>query len=304
MAEPLDLAAGMPERPEGGRSAARGREPVAGIRKRSGQLGQSRLVAVGQRHKYQCAVRTGQRRAQRRSQQRFRHRDARVLVDPDHFARRAHRGPQGRIHAAQLRGREDRGLNRGEGAGWQQAVGPAERLECGPEGNPRGELHHRHASHLRKERHGPARPWVDLQEEHAVVTHDVLRVEQPAGAERLRDLPQALEDPTAIALGHSLRRIYADRVTGVHARPLDVLDQAGHQHAGPIEHDVDVDLEPFHVGVDAHRTVRIDEGGRAQVFGQLARAIGEVDREAPDHEARPYDHGVPHPARHLERLLD
>ena len=66
-----------------------------------------------------------------------------------------------------------------------------------------------------------------------------------------------------------LRREHADRVAGVDAGPLDVLEEPGDEHALAVGHGVDVDLDALEVAVDADRPVRVDDGRRRELAGEV-----------------------------------
>ena len=88
------------------------------------------------------------------------------------------------------------------------------------------------------------------------------------------------------------------------ARPFDVLEQPRDQHALAVRDGVHVDLDALEVAVDAHRPVRIHDGGGRELPQQVLGRIAEVDREAADDEARPHDDRVRDPLCQGQRLLD
>ena len=112
------------------------------------------------------------------------------------------------------------------------------------------------------------------------------------------------DDERLIAVADRLRREHADRVAGMDAGPLDVLEEARDQHAFAIGDGVDVDLHALEVAVDADRTVGVHDGRGGQLAGQIRRRIAEVDGQAADDERRPDDDRVADPLGERQRLLD
>ena len=88
------------------------------------------------------------------------------------------------------------------------------------------------------------------------------------------------------------------------AGPLDVLEQAGDQHALAVADGVDVDLDALEVAVDADRPIGVDDRRQRQLAGQVLGRVAEVDGEAADDERRPDDDRVADPLGEGQRLLD
>ena len=177
-------------------------------------------------------------------------------------------------------------------------------VERGAQRDPDRELDHRHAGDLRHERHRPRRARVDLDQVDAVVADDELGVDQAAGTEGEHDPLHRRHDEVLVALADGLRREDADAVTGVHAGPLDVLEQPGDQHALAVADGVDVDLDALEVAVDADGPVGVDDRGERQLALQVLRRIAEVDGEPADHERRADDDRVADPLRERQCLVD
>ena len=127
---------------------------------------------------------------------------------------------------------------------------------------------------------------------------------RPLRAEREADPLHRVHDQVHVAVRDVLRREHRDRVARVDARPLDVLEQARDEHADAVAHGVDVDLDALEEAVDAHGPVRVDDGGRGEVAGEVLGRVREVDREPADDERRPDDDRVADPLRERQRLLD
>ena len=141
---------------------------------------------------------------------------------------------------------------------------PSRARERRPERDPDGQLDHRDACHLRHERHGARRPRVDLDQVHAVVAHDELGVDEPSRRERARPFHRR-DDEVLVALADELRREDADAVAGVHARPLDMLEQAGDQHPLAVADGIDVDLDALEIAIDADGPIRVDDRGEREL---------------------------------------
>ena len=159
--------------------------------------------------------------------------DPGVLGDPDDLSGRLHARPDGRVDATQLGGGERRASTATNGGWRQDAAGPAELRERRTERDPDREIDHRDAGDFREERHGPRRPWIDLDEVDAVVADDELGVAQLAHPELQDDALHGRNDQRLVALADCLRREHPDRVAGVDAGPLDVLEQAGDEDPLP-----------------------------------------------------------------------
>ena len=189
------------------------------------------------------------------------------------------------------------------GGGARRPFAPAELGEVRAEGDPHRQLDHRHAGDLGHERHGPRGPRIDLDEVHAVLADDELGVDEAAHAQRPDDPLHRGDDELLVPGADRLGREHPDRVAGVDAGPLDVLQEPRDEHVGAVAHGVDVDLHALQVAVDADRSVRVDDGRRRQLAGQVARRVAEVDGEAADDERRPDDDRVADAVGQGERLL-
>ena len=118
------------------------------------------------------------------------------------------------------------------GGGGEQPAGPAELGQRRAERDPDRQLDHRHAGHLRHERHGPRGARVDLDQVDAVVADDELGVDEARGRRApARSAPSSRRSaswsPSLTVCGGNI----ADRVAAVDAGPLDVLEEARDQHA-------------------------------------------------------------------------
>ena len=127
---------------------------------------------------------------------------------------------------------------------------------------------------------------------------------RPRAPEREHDPLHRGHDQVLVALRHGLGREQPDRVAGVDARPLDVLEEARDQHLLAVGDGVDVDLDALEVAVDADGPVRVDDRRHRELALEVLGRVAEVDGEPADDERRPDDDRVADPLGEGERLLD
>ena len=101
-----------------------------------------------------------------------------------------------------------------------------------------------------------------------------------------------------------LRRIDADRVAGVDAGALDVLEDAGNQDVVAVEDGVDLDLQPAQVLVDEQRRVGQDRRRRLRVRGELAFVVDDLHPASAEHERRAHEHREAEFARDRARFAE
>ena len=89
----------------------------------------------------------------------------------------------------------------------------------------------------------------------------------------------------------------------MHARELDVLQEARDQHRLTVGDRVDVDLDPLKEAIDAQRATAADLADAIELALKVRERIGEIDREATDHIRRPHDHRVADALHQVDRLL-
>ncbi len=58
--------------------------------------------------------------------------------------------------------------------------------------------------------------------------------------------------------------------------PLDVLHETRDEHVRAVADGIDIDLQPFEVGIDAHRAIVVDGGGDGQLADQVLLPVSRT----------------------------
>src|SRR5690606_21119112 len=107
-----------------------------------------------------------------------------------------------------------------------------------------------------------------------------------------RNSRRVIHDPLDLGRVEVDTRIDRERVTGVHAGPLDVLHDARHQHLLAVTDRVDLDLLADKVFVDEDRVLRRQVDLVPYVPGEVIRAVDNLHRSSAEDVAWPYQHRV------------
>jgi hypothetical protein len=239
------------------------------------------LVLVAQRQEH--AAFDGERHPG--GDQRFGVRLAERATDAHHLARRVHLGAEHDVLHVEAPPREHRRLDEAHAA-----AGRDQRPEIGEalaEAEARGERRQRERRRLRDERHGARGARVHFEHVELALVDGELDVHQSDGGERARD-PRGGRDHLRAMLGAEHHgREHGRRVPRVHARLLDVLEDAGDVDLLAVRERVEVVLDgALEEPVDENRLVL------ARGHGLLERVLDVLDVVADAHAA---------PAEHVRR---
>ncbi len=103
-------------------------------------------------------------------------------------------------------------------------------------------------------------------------------------------------------VAQQIRRHHARRVAGVDPGILDVLHHAADQDLLAVSDGVHVRLESvFEETVDQHRVLRRSAHRPPEVAPQRFLVVDDLHRAAAQHVARPHQHRITDPLRHLDR---
>ena len=244
-------------------------------------------------------------------------RRARALQRPERLLQRLGKGPpdrhrladrlhvrgQDRVGAGELLKRESRHLDDHVVERWLEArrglAGDvvANLVQGVADREPRRDLGDREAGCLRRQRAGPGHPGVHLDHDHAAGARvdrelDVAAAGvHPDGAGgRDRDVAHVL----VLAVGQGHRRGHRDRVAGVHAHRVNVLDRANDDHVVvAVAHQLELELLPAE-----DRLLEQHLGDRAGIQpgpgdpAQLTGVVGDARPQAAQGERGPHHQRV------------
>ena len=144
---------------------------------------------------------------------------------------------------------------------------------------------------------------VDLDDVELALVDEVLYVHQPARAEGEGQAAGAVRDVRRHLGREALGRVDGDGVAGVDARALDVLHDAGDEHALAVGDDVALQLRAGHVLVHEHGVGDAAGEDDAHVAAHVGLLVGDDHVLAADDVGGAQQHGIAQPLRGRQRLL-
>ena len=225
------------------------------------------------------------------------------FADAEHLARGFHLRVEQHVHIRQLFKGEHRHLHRHVRRRFVKPRVAAHGAQLFAQHRARGKVHHRHAGHLADIRHRPRGTRVHLDDVDFVFVDHILNIDQSARVQREREPSCVVDDALDQRAVEIPRRIYGDRVAGVHARALDMLHDAGNQDVFAVANGVHLDFGPHEILVHEHRLVDCVAQDDRHVFANVLLAERNVHVLPAEHVGRADQHGVAELPRRLHRLL-
>ena len=159
----------------------------------------------------------------------------------------------------------------------------AEFLQRMPHRNLCRNVNHIDVRDLRKEWNGTARTRIHLDDEHLVMRHDELDVEQPLDVQGDGKALRIVDDRVDHARRQRLRRIDCDTVARVNAGALDVLHDARNHDIHTVGDGIDLDLGALHIAIHEHGMIRCHLDGTAHIVAQFFLIVDDLHRTAAEH---------------------
>ena len=153
-------------------------------------------------------------------------------------------------------------------------------LQRMPHRNLRRNVNHIDVRDLRKEWNGTARTRIHFDDEHLVMRHDELNVEQPFDMQGNGKTLRIVDDRVDHACRQRLRRIDRDTVARVDAGALDVLHDARNHNIHTIGNGINLDLGALHIAIHEHGMIRRHLDGTAHIVAQLILIVDDLHRTA------------------------
>ena len=168
-----------------------------------------------------------------------------------------------------------------------------------------GDSGKRDAGRLAHEGHGAARPRVHLDHVDRLVVHGELYVDEPAHAEREREVPREPAHGRHVHVAQQIGGQHARGVARMDPRLLDVLHDAADDDRLPVGHGVHVRLERIlKEAVQQDRVFRRGLHGAGKVLPQRNGVVHDLHRAPAQHVARADEDRVSDLLGDAQRLVD